>query len=417
MQVSDHAGSSWAQMKHRPTARTNVHNPIRQMLEKTLIPPQGHALPMINLGLGEPTRANGYELPPVINQSLIDVIESETHNGYTQATGALAARQAVAEKFSTLEHPVSPNNVILSFGCSGALYNAISALCEVGDRILVPKPGFPLCQPICQNIGVEFDAYRLLPDEGWKIDLAHLRSLITDRTRAILVNNPSNPCGSCFTAAHIQEILAVADEFKIPIISDEVYYGLSYDPERPFISMGHATSTVPVICTGAISKIYCLPGWRMGWTIVYNNQGYFDDVLVRLNMHSMIQLHPNSLVQAALPRILKEVPDSHFEGMKQKLAVASQTAFTRLSSIRGVTPIRSSAAMYMMVRINFDEFSDIENDVDFCKKLLSEQNCLTFPSTCFFENGFFRMIICTLPETINAFGDRLQEFCSAHYKA
>jgi tyrosine aminotransferase len=176
----------------------------------------------------------------------------------------------------------------LAFGCSGALYNAVSALCEVGDTILVPSPGFPLCQPICQNLGVEFDNYCLMPDEGWKIDLADLRSKITPRTRAILVNNPSNPCGSCFTLQHMQEILAVADEFKVPIISDEVYYGLTYDPERPFISFGNATSTVPVICTGAISKIYCLPGWRLGWTIVYNNQGYFDDVIVRMGMHAMI---------------------------------------------------------------------------------------------------------------------------------
>jgi len=166
--------------------------------------------------------------------------------------------------------------------------------------------------------------------------------------------------------------LALADEFKLVIISDEVYYGLSYNPERPFMSFGNATSTVPVVTTGAISKIYCLPGWRCGWTIVYNNQGYFDDVLTRLSMHSMIQLHPNSLVQQALPRILKEVPDSHFETMKSKLSAASACAFERLSTIRGVTPIRSSAAMYMMVRIDFAEFDGITDDVDFCVKLLQE---------------------------------------------
>ena len=280
----------------------------------------------------------------------------------------------------------------------------------------MPKPGFPLCQPICQNLGVEFDAYNLLPEEGWKIDLAHLRSLVTPRTRAILVNNPSNPCGSCFTRSHMQEILAVAEELKLPIIADEVYYGLSYDPERPFVSFGDATTDVPVITTGAMSKIYCLPGWRCGWSIVYNNHGYFDDVLVRLNMHSMIQLHPTSLVQFALPRILKEVPESHFEGMKAKLAQTSQAAFARLSGIRGITPIRSSAAMYMMVRIEFEQFEDIEDDVAFCRQLLHEQNCLTFPSKCFFEHGFFRMIICTTEETINEFAERLQEFCSAHYK-
>ena len=102
--------------------------------------------------------------------------------------------------------------------------------------------------------------------------------------------------------------------------------------------------------------------------------------------------------------------------MKMKLSQSSQAAFSKLSGIRGVTPIRSSAAMYMMVRIELQEFADISDDVDFCKKLLTEQNCLVFPSKCFFEEGFFRMIICTTPETIDEFGERLQEFCSAHYK-
>ena len=63
---------------------------------------------------------------------------------------------------------------------------------------------------------------------------------------------------------------------------------MSYDPERPFVSFGNSTSTVPIICTGALSKAYSLPGWRLGWTIVYNHQGYFDDVLGRLAKHSMI---------------------------------------------------------------------------------------------------------------------------------
>jgi len=232
------AESSWSSMKHRPAARSNVTNPIRQILMGDLKPNPNHEKPMINLGLGEPTRANGFELPTVVNESIIEVVRGEANNGYTASQGTVEARTAVSNKFGTAEHPIDPNHVFLAFGCSGALYNAISVMCEVGDRILVPKPGFPLCQPICQNLGVEWDHYNLMPEEGWKIDLEHLKSQITPKTRAILINNPSNPCGSCFTAEHIQEILAVAEEFKIPIISDEVYYGLSYDPERPFISMG-----------------------------------------------------------------------------------------------------------------------------------------------------------------------------------
>ena len=118
----------------------------------------------------------------------------------------------------------------------------------------------------------------------------------------------------------------------------------------------------------------------------------------------------------ALPRILEEVPQSHFEGLSAKLKASSDVAFERLSAIKGITPIKSSAAMYMMVRIDKELLKDLADDIDFCKKLLAEQNCLTFPSQCFFEEGFFRMIICTTPAIINEFGDRVEEFCKAHLK-
>lgn len=200
----------------------------------------------------------------------------------------------------------------------------------------------------------------------------HLKLQIKPNTKAILVNNPSNPCGSCFTKEHMMDILAIADEYRIPIISDEVYYGLSYDAERPFYSIGNLTSTVPVICTGALSKIFCVPGWRCGWTIVYNNSGYFDKVIDNLGKHSMILLHPNSLIQYALPKILGSVPESFFENLKNKLKNSADVAFEQVSNIRGIKAIKTSAAMYMMVGIEVEEFKDITDDIDFCKKLLQE---------------------------------------------
>jgi tyrosine aminotransferase len=108
-------------------------------------PPTDHALPMINLGLGEPSKANGFSLDPKIGEAVIEAVNSEMANGYTQASGAFPAREAVAKKFGTTDHPIDPNNVFLSFGCSGAIYNAVAVLCDVGDRILVARPGFPLC--------------------------------------------------------------------------------------------------------------------------------------------------------------------------------------------------------------------------------------------------------------------------------
>ena len=89
-------------------------------------------------------------------------MQSENANGYSLASGSIEARQAVVDKFSTPEHPFTVKDVILTFGCSGALFNAIACLCDPGDNVLVPSPGFPLCQPICENLGVEYKLYHLL---------------------------------------------------------------------------------------------------------------------------------------------------------------------------------------------------------------------------------------------------------------
>ena len=155
---------TWGEMRHEPSKRTDVHNLIRQMLEKELKVPANLHKPLVSLGLGEPTKANGYELPAVINEALIEQIKKETQNGYTMSSGTMEARKAIVEKFSHPDFPFTEKDVVLAFGCSGALFNAISVLCETGDNILVPAPGFPLALPIAENLGINLKYYNLLPE-------------------------------------------------------------------------------------------------------------------------------------------------------------------------------------------------------------------------------------------------------------
>src|SRR5690606_3072955 len=100
--------------------RSDVRNPIRATLEKDFKVPEDPHKPLINLTLGEPTKENGYPLPDVTKQAIVDVVESEMHNGYTHSSGCLPARQAVVDKFSTEEAPFTAEDVLLTFGCSGA---------------------------------------------------------------------------------------------------------------------------------------------------------------------------------------------------------------------------------------------------------------------------------------------------------
>ena len=92
-----------------------------------------------------------------------------------------------------------------------------------GDNMLLPQPGFALYQIIAEHYSSNCKFYNLTPESGWEADLAHMESLIDDRTRCILVNNPSNPCGSVFSKSHLQGILAIAEKHRLPIIADEIY--------------------------------------------------------------------------------------------------------------------------------------------------------------------------------------------------
>ena len=125
--------------------------------------------------------------------------------------------------FSNIEsnsvfYQVTGEDVILCSGCSSALDIAISTLADKGKNILVPRPGFPLYMTLSAGLGIHTREYDLLPDQDWQVDLGHMESLIDHNTAAIIVNSPSNPCGSVFSPSHLRQILEVAERHKVPII-------------------------------------------------------------------------------------------------------------------------------------------------------------------------------------------------------
>jgi aspartate/methionine/tyrosine aminotransferase len=125
---------------------------------------------------------------------------------------------------------------------------------------------------------------------------------------------------------------------------------------------------------------YCLQCKIIKALILYQNHGYLDKVINNINLHSMIQLHPSTIISFALPAILENTPESFFVALKSKLKESSTFAFEKLSGIRGIKPIKAKAAMYMMVGLDIGEFADVADDVDFAKKMLGEECVLVFPS-------------------------------------
>jgi tyrosine aminotransferase len=307
-------------------------------------------------------------------------------------------------------------DVVIASGGSGALSLTIDGLADEGDNILIPSPGFPLYASLCTHSKIEPRHYHLLSDRNWEADIPSMESLVDANTRAIIINNPSNPCGSVYSKHHLVELLSFAARHRLVVIADEVYQKLVF-PGCEFIPCVSAGVSVPLLTIGAMSKEFLVPGWRVGWVIVHDLLGggamkAIRDGLARL---SALSLGANTMVQYALPRILKETPPDFHRDLCAQLATRAQIANDQARSIDGLQPYTPSGALYMMVGIDPSRFRDIQNDVDFCSKLLAEENVAVFAGSLFGRRNVFRVVIAPPEHALMEGFGRIREFCHRHH--
>lgn len=272
-------------------------------------------------------------------------------------------------------------DVILCSGCSSSLDLCITVLADPnkGHNIIIPKPGFPIYRTLAESLGVEVKTYNLLPEQGWIIDLPHLEAQIDDNTAAIVVNNPSNPCGSVFDEDHLRDILEIASNHKIPIIADEIYERLVF-PETRFVSAASIDADVPILICGGLAKRFLVPGWRMGWIVIHDPVGAFDpDIRKGLASLSQKTIGSNSLAQGALPAILKLTPQSFYDDLVNTLYDNAKLTFEALSNIAGLVPYMPDGTMYMMVKIELEHFPQFHSGLDFMQRLMEEESVFCLP--------------------------------------
>lgn len=226
---------------------------------------------------------------------MIEVISEGSYNGYGPSSGHNDAKEALAEYMSHNGVKFEASDVLMYSGCSSALENCITVLscAEEGHNILIPRPGFAIYRTLAESIGVKIKYYNLLvscvfcvwknfaviwiffffqPHKKFQIDLFDLEAQIDPKTAAIVVNNPSNPCGSVYTAQHLRDTLAIASKHKIPVIADEIYERLVF-PGREFVSMAALDTDVPLLICGGLSKRFLIPG--LWFTLMKIYRGFF----------------------------------------------------------------------------------------------------------------------------------------------
>ena len=329
-------------------------------------------------------------------------------------------------------HAHVPQDVVLASGCSGALDLAISALVNAGDTLLVPCPGFPLYTTLCESRGIRLAPYKLDPGKDWEVDLVDFaRVLEATRDaprRAVLLNNPSNPCGSVWSHTHTRAVMAAVEAARLPVIADEIYWHLSFPSSaEPALPAAAATTAVPVLTVGGTAKEFMVPGWRLGWVALHDRQGVLREVWKGIHALTQLVMGSNTLVQSVLPALLTPERGSAVEaaltawkaGTLAKLEEHANYCVARLracsisssSTDAGahLVVIQPRGAMYVMFRVPADG-QGVRDDLLFAQQLLEQQNVFVLPGRAFFCPGFCRVVITPPMEMLALAFDRIERF-------
>lgn len=292
-------------------------NPLRKLWERNQ-PKANPEKSSIILQAGDPTVFGNFPPHPECANALREALASDAF-GYKEGMGLEAARKAVVE-YSSHMGDITAADVFITNGCSMAIEMCFLTVANPGENILIPCPAWNYITWL-SGAKIEPRYYNLDPSKKWNVDLKQMESLIDEKTRAIVVNSPGNPCGNVFSKEHILEILEIAERHKLPIIADEIYEFFTF-PGVEYQSIASLSKNVPVLSCSGLTKRFLIPGIRLDWLILNDRGDKLKDIREGLRNISGRNFGPNSTIQLALPKILQSVPQAYFDESKTKVGVS-----------------------------------------------------------------------------------------------
>jgi aspartate/methionine/tyrosine aminotransferase len=242
-------------------ARLGTETAFEVLVKAKALEAQGRDI--VHLEIGEPD----FDTP----RNIVDAAVDALHKGFTHygpSAGLPELREVIAQYVSqTRNVDVSPDEVVVVPGGKPIIFFAILALCEDGDEVIYPNPGFPIYQSMIEYVGAKAVPIRLREEMDFRLDIDELASLIHDRTKLIIVNSPQNPTGGVLTKIDIQRVAAAVGDRNVMILSDEIYSRLIFDGEHHSILSVDGMKERTILLDG-FSKTYAMTGWRMGYGVM-----------------------------------------------------------------------------------------------------------------------------------------------------
>jgi alanine-synthesizing transaminase len=359
------------------------------------------------LNIGDPNQF-GFLTPPHLIEAVVKAMR-DGHNGYTPSPGIVEAREAAAADFVSRGVNVPADRVLITSGTSEGIELALTGIVDEGEEVLVPSPTYPLYTAVLAKIGAHPAYYRTDHTNNWQPDLDHLRSLITNKTRALVVIDPNNPTGAIYPESMRKALIEIAESNGLVILADEVYGDLSYDGPVP--PMAALDNDAPIISYSSLSKAYLAPGWRAGWMAV-GSSPRLDAALAAIKKLADGRLCSPGPMQFAVTAALKG-DRSHQALFRRQLRERAELTTTRMNAIPGVSCVAPQSAFYAMPKV---ELPPGKTDADYVLGLLRSTGILCVYGSGFGtapEDGFFRIVFLATPRELDAIYDDVDEFTRA----
>jgi alanine-synthesizing transaminase len=323
------------------------------------------------LNIGDPV-AFDFDTPPHIKQALIKATE-EGANAYSASEGLPELKEAISKKEKRVNNvEVSPDNVVVTTGISEGIQMVMAALIDNGDEILLPGPTYPPYISYAKFFGGKPITYETVEKNGWQPDIEDLRKKISKRTRGIAIINPNNPCGALYEEKTVRQIVDLAGEHDLPILSDEIYDQIVY--EKKFASTASLAKDVPVIGLNGFSKAYLMTGWRLGYVYFHDHHERLKEFQQCIEKETRIRLCVNTPVQKAGVAALNG-PQQHVKETVEKLRQRRDFTWKRLNEIDGISCAKPEGAFYVFPKIHQIGLK-WKTDSEFVVELLKETGVL-----------------------------------------
>jgi tyrosine/nicotianamine family aminotransferase len=360
------------------------------------------------LNIGDPV-AFDFDTPQHVKQALFRAVE-EGMNAYSPSEGLPELREAISNKERRVNGvDVSAEDIIVTSGISEGIQMIMAALIDAGDEVLLPGPTYPPYISYAKFFGGKPVTYETEEEEGWQPNINDLRKKISRKTRGIVIVNPNNPTGALYEKKVVKEILNLAGENEIPVLSDEIYDQIVY--ERKFVSTAHLAKDVPVIGFNGFSKAYLMTGWRLGYVYFHDPKGELQELRQCVEKEARIRLCANTPVQKAGVTALNG-PQDHIKNMVEKLKERRDYSLKRLNEIEGISCVKPEGAFYVFPKIH-GVGQKWKTDLEFVLELLKETGVLLVHGSGFDQNygaGHARGVFLPPIETLEEAFNKIEEF-------